>query len=239
MDFSLSSDQLQRYRGLISVPGMSEAAQARLLRGCVLILGAAPNALQAARYLAEVGIGSLLLVDEDLRTLSAIRKELAESPRFSPDTNVSCFAWKFDAHSAEDPINKADVIIDGLVNWQDKLLASDVCMQLQRSFIHAGGAGFRFQIFCMRPSKSACLRCVFPQVGIDDFPLNADQSLTAPPIAALAGSMQALEAIKLIAQIGATQGNELLKFDGLSGEIEVLRGLDPRADCPDCGRFVR
>lgn len=209
------------------------------MKGSVLILGAAANALQAARYLVEVGIGNLYLVDEDLRTLSAIRKELTESPRSSPDTNISCLAWKFDAHIGEEPIRKADVIIDGLLNWQDKLLASDVCMQLQRTFIHAGGAGFRFQIFSMHPGRSACLRCVFPQVGIDDFPLNADQSLTVPPIAALAGSMQALEAIKLIARVGATQGNELLKFDGLSGEIEVLRGLDPRSDCPDCGRFFR
>jgi hypothetical protein len=46
--------------------------------------------------------------------------------------------------------------------------------------------------------------------------------------------MQALESLKILSRLGVSQGNELLKFDGLSGEFEVIRGLDPRRDCPDC-----
>lgn len=155
------------------------------------------------------------------------------------DTRVHTQNWQFNSADAEALFRQVDAVIDGLNNWQHKLVASDLCMQLGKPLIHAGGAGFRYQVYTMAPPKSACLRCVFPEVGMDDVPLTPTDANTLSPVAAMVGALQALEAIKIVAKLGATQGNELWKFDWLSGEFETIRGLDPRFDCPDCGRHLR
>ena len=112
-------------------------------------------------------------------------------------------------------------------------------MQVKKPLIHAGGGGFRFQVYTMLPSKSACLRCVLPEIGMDDVPLTTMEFGALEPVAAMIGALQAVEGIKVVAKVGASQGNELWKFDWLSGEFETIRGLDPRSDCPDCGRYAR
>ena len=74
---------------------------------------------------------------------------------------------------------------------------------------------------------------------MDDVPLTPTDTSTLAPVSAMIGALQALETIKIVARLGASQGNELWKFDWLSGEFETVRGLDPRFDCPDCGRNSR
>lgn len=218
---------------------MSEAAQWRLLQGSAVVLGIQETGAVVAQHLAQAGIGKLELVDDNPKALSALYRTLVEMPGKSADTQINCRFWHFDGHDAEQRLAEGDVIIDGLQSWQDKLIASDICMLLNKPLVHAGGSGFRFQVFTMVPSQSACLRCAFPQVGIDDVPLTTDQVASFGPVLGLVGSLQALSAIKLIARLGATQGNELLKIDCLSGEFEVITGLDKRPDCPDCGRNLR
>jgi molybdopterin-synthase adenylyltransferase len=154
-------------------------------------------------------------------------------------SQLLCKAWKVDGHDAESIFSEFDVIIDGLTNWQEKLLVSDVCMHINKPLVHAGGSGFRYQLFTMVPSRSACLRCAFPMAGIDDVPMQPPEHKSIAAVLGMIGAWQAVEAIKLIGKIGAIQGNELTKIDWLSGEFETIRGLDARKDCPDCGRAGR
>lgn len=213
------------------MPAMSEECQERLLNSRAVILGASESALVAARFLIESGLGKLEVYSDDKES-KAFQEGLS-------DCAVSCFTTPFNAHSAESILENADVAIDGLKDWQGKLLASDICMQMRKNLIHAGSIGFRAHVYTMRPGRSACVRCVLPEVGIDDVSRVDREFGYFPPLAGLIGAFQAIEATKLMAQLGAIQGNELLKYDGLSGEIETIRGLDPVADCPDCGRQVR
>lgn len=223
----------------MAVSPISEAAQHRLASGRVIIMGVLGCGAVAARHLAESGVGQIELLDEDPKALSALYRSLTELPARSSATQISCKAWRFDGHEAEKILMDTDVIIDGLSNWQDKLIASDVCMMIKKPLVHAGGSGFRFQVFTMVPARSACLRCVFPLIGIDEVPFGPVETTSLGPVIDIVGSLQALSAIKLISHFGASQGNELLKIDSLSGEFEVVRGLDPRPDCPDCGRLMR
>ncbi len=220
----------------MALPGMSAEVLGRLSGGSVLITGVQSSGVIAAKHLVEAGVGKVWLVDEDPKVLASAYK-LAEA--VSSQSQVFCRAWKVDAHDAETVFSQCDVIIDGLSNWQEKLLVSDVCMHIGKPLVHAGGSGFRYQFFTMCPSRSACLRCAFPMAGIDDVPLTPPEHKSIAAVLGIVGAWQALEAIKLIAKIGAIQGNELTKIDWLSGEFETIRGLDPRPDCPDCGRAVR
>ncbi len=219
----------------LALPGMSTDVLSRLSAGSVLVAGVQSSGLVAAKYLVEAGVGKVWLVDEDPKALSSAYK----SVEGLSESEVICRAWKVDGHDAESIFSESDVVIDGLSNWQEKLLVSDVCMHIGKPLVHAGGSGFRYQLFTMCPSRSACLRCAFPLAGIDDVPLQPPEHKSIATVLGIIGAWQALEAIKLIAKIGAIQGNELTKIDWLSGEFETIRGLDPRKDCPDCGRATK
>lgn len=235
----LSREQFERYRKQLSLPGMSEDAQRRLLAGRVTVLGINSWGAFAARFLIETGIGTVVAVDDSVERLKQLKDSLDHLLSKNPDVSLQLRTWRYDASEAEALFADADVLVDGFDNWQHKISTSDICMQRKKSLIHAGGNGFRFQIYAMVPPRSACLRCVLPEVGIDDPPIGSPDTFTLSPVAAMLGGLQAFEAIKLVGRLGATQGNELWKFDLLSGELETIHGLDPRADCPDCGQYSR
>jgi molybdopterin/thiamine biosynthesis adenylyltransferase len=216
-------------------PDANLSSQLTLGMSTVIILGLHWSGAKVASHLVQAGVGKVILADHDENSLfEAQRSVRARISEFESATELVCKQVSFDAQIAEQLINDADIVVDCLQNWQKKLLASDVCMHLRKTLIHAGGSGMRFQLYAMRPGKSACLRCAFPMAGIDDVPLLPETETSLEPLESMVAAMQALESLKILSRLGVSQGNELLKFDGLSGEFEVIRGLDPRRDCPDC-----
>lgn len=231
---NLSYEQLLRYRDQLNVPGMTQEAQARLLVGKVAVLGNSGSASIAARTLIQSGVGELTLIDESPKKLAQLSHNLKNGDEQVIDTKITMKALALTETQTEKLIMQSNVVIDSLGNWQDKLTLSDICMSAGTPLVHAGIAGFRYQLFSMLPGKSACLRCALPLAGIDDVPLKPLKLGKVAAVLEMVGAWQAIEAIKLVARVGATQGNELFKFDCLSGEFEIVRGLDPQPDCPDC-----
>ncbi|MBI4532767.1 MAG: ThiF family adenylyltransferase, partial [Candidatus Melainabacteria bacterium] len=140
--------------------------------------------------------------------------------------------------NADKILKDYDLIIDGLADWQDKLVIGDECMRLSKPLVHVAIAGFNFHLYAMLPGKSACLRCLFTQVGIEDFPTTKVHNVSFSPIEGMAGTLQASEAIKIIAHVGITPADEYIHFDGLRREFHTERGFRPTPDCPDCGRYA-
>ncbi len=198
----------------------------------ICVLGSLSTGQSVTRNLYRAGARKVNLVNVDLS-----EKESGYS-----SSNKSEFCQTIDAEwtiaNIEGFVQEAEIVIDTLSDWQQKLTLSDICMDSEKVLIHSGITGFRFQIYTMIPGRSACLRCALPVAGIDQVPL----SPTGPPaidaVIELVDAWQSLEAIKYLAKIGIVQGNELFKFDCLSGEFEVIRGLDAKLDCPDCGRKI-
>lgn len=234
---------------------MDEKAQSRLLSARVVVIGLDGGGITTAVHLLQAGIGHLGLIDAgevsaadvNFQTLfsnidigrhrvTAIMGRLAP---LNPDTALEPIAGSFNAHTAEEIVGRFDLAVDGLADWQDKLLASDVCMQLGRPLVHAGISGFSFQLFTMVPGKSACLRCVLRQVGEEDLPPAEAQRARFSPLCGMAGAFQALEAIKLIAHTGASAADELIRFDAVRRTFHTWPGLTPQKDCPDCGRWCK
>ena len=236
---SLTDEQYQRFRKQLSLPGMSAEAQDRLIAGHVVILGIDNWGSLTAQYLADAGVGHLTLVDEDEQALKSAAANLQNSAPNNPQLKIDSKHWSFATAEAEKLASGANVVVDALSNWQHKLAVSDLCMLLKLPLVHAGGSGFRYQVYTMLPGRSACLRCAFQEVGMDDVPLTSTDTSSLLAIAAMIGALEAVETIKLIGKIGASQGNEMWKFDWLSGEFETVRGLNPRRDCPDCGRHLK
>lgn len=221
------------------MPGMTEECQERIFKSRVLILGASEIAYVVADYLTKLGTGVIELAGASHYDLQTVAERIELKHGANTETQIIVSKTNFDSHDSEELISRCDVVVDALNDWQLKLVASDTCMRLSLPLVHSGGEGFRYQLYTMRPGQSACLRCVFPRIGIDDFPIAQDESAIFPPVQGTIGALQALEAAKLAGRLGASQGNELMKFDFLSGEMETITGLDPVKDCPDCDKRRR
>ena len=234
---------------------MSREAQARLAAARVLILGLRGSGTTAALLLAQAGIGHIRLMDADAVSREDVQFQSLYAPadvgrargqaaklrlaRLHTGAQFDHVPGKLTAHTAEDIIDPNDVVIDALDDWQDKLLASDACMKTWRPLVHAGVTAFNFQLYTMVPGKSACLRCVFSQAGLEDVPTTKTESGRFEPICTMAGSFQALDTVKLIARLGASAADEMVTFDGLRRTLQTIHGLTPHSDCPDCGRRLQ
>ena len=249
---SLSPEQKERYKSQMTLPGLNEIRQQRLFDAHILIIGLNAVGTNCARNLAQAGIGHLKVIDErlvqmcDLSSHGIFTPEDVNRPRvevlkrhlqnLNSQIVVDTGFYKFDTHNAEELLQDTDLAIDALDSWQDKLLASDCCMQTKRILIHSGLMTFSFHIFCMIPGRSACLRCVFARLGLEDFPPDGMDQGVLGAVASLAGAFQAAEAIKLVSRLGAVSANHLLRFDVLRSEFDDMTELTGRNDCPDCSK---
>ncbi len=193
----------------------SQRRQVALSKSTVLILGSSAISKCLTRNLKQAGVNKI---------------------QFLNQTSLQS-AWSL--ANIEKLVRQSHLIIDVLSDWQRKISLSDICMDCDKVLIHSGITGFRFQIYTMTPGRSACLRCALPLAGIDEIPLQPPKEKTIDSVIELVAAWQSLEAVKCLAAIGVTQGNELFKFDCLSGEFEIIRGLDANPDCPDCGRKIK
>jgi molybdopterin-synthase adenylyltransferase len=217
------------------MPGMTDAKQERLISSSCLLIAGDAQIETTIKHLISAGVGRICVVGDE-SSLTGISAVTAHAGNV--DVTVDLHKVQKNHQLSEALIESVDLVVEATLDWQFKLQLSDLCMRLSTPLIHSGASGLRFQLFTMVPGKSACLRCALPQAGIDDFPITPVERATFAPIATCAGALMALESIKLLANLGVTQGNELWKIDGLSGEIEIVRGLDPKRDCPDCGRAI-
>ncbi len=235
----------------MALPGMSPEAQEKLSTAKVAIAGMGGVGLACAGYLANAGVGHLIIIDpasvrledlpeqslidhSDIGTLKVIAAK-RHLQRLNPSIKVTSEPLRLATHTAENFIRRGDIIVDCMGNWQDKLSASDVCMQQGKTLVHAGVRGYEFQIYAMIPGRSACLRCLFADTGIEDVVSSDDAALgTLGPVAAMAGSFQAIEVIKMICGLGATPATNLTKFDALRRYVDQIIELGPRSGCPDC-----
>lgn len=228
-----NEEEHSRYAGQLSVSGFSAAHQQKLLQAKVLLMGSGSVVCAAAHGLVASGVGALKIVDSHLAGLNSLRTSLAM------DGDCQITYQLVESHSAtselESQVAASDLVIEVLHDWQEKLSLSDLCMASRKPLLHCGGAGMRFQLFCMLPGKSCCLRCLLASLGLEDSIGSREAQGVLESLAGVIGNSLALGAVKILSGFGASQSNELIKIDGLSGELEVLRGFDPVSDCPDCG----
>ncbi|MBS2007735.1 MAG: ThiF family adenylyltransferase [Cyanobacteria bacterium SZAS TMP-1] len=224
----------------LKLSGFTRANQDRLEKGSALICGAGTVAQVVALNLLNVGFGSIKIVATELSRLNALSSILAAS---APGLSTELSFELIDNYPLGDEnrsgalLKNCQIVVDGLGSWGEKLELSDMCMQYRRPLVHAGGGGLRYQLFSMVPGRSACLRCLLAMVDMEDFTRIRKEEGSLYAMDSFVASYLALEVIKLVGRVGASQGNELFKIDGLSGEMEVLRGMDANEDCPDCGNL--
>jgi sulfur-carrier protein adenylyltransferase/sulfurtransferase len=245
----LTAPQMERYSRQIILEEMGVGGQARLLRGKVLIIGAGGLGSPTALYLAAAGVGTLGIVDGDQVDLTNLHRQIlhatsdvgrpkTESARrtlsgINPDVTVVPYQTVLTSANAMEVLRPYDVVINGSDNFPTRYLVNDACVLLGKPLVDASILKWEGQATTFVPGRG-CYRCLFPTPPPPGAVPSCAEGGIIGALCGYMGTRQALEAIKLLLDVGETLANRLLIFDALEGETRVVR-WNRNPACPVCG----
>ena len=260
MGFSLmNDDQLLRYSRHILLPELGIEAQTRWLAAKVLIIGAGGLGCAAALYLGASGIGSLTLIDHDTVDLTNLQRQIAHTTTrvgqtkveslsqaihaLNPEIDVTALPERVTAGPELDRyVNAADVVIDCSDNFTTRHAINAACVNLGKPLVSGAAVAWDGQLCVYLPrgwggaadeQRSPCYACLFPpESQVIETPCSTMGVLA--PLVGIIGSMQAAEALKLLAPSGTPAAGRLIMVNAHRMEWTTLRThRDPT--CPVCG----
>ncbi len=245
----MEDDELLRYSRQIMLPQIGIAGQERLRAAHALIVGLGGLGAPAAMYLAAAGVGRLTLADGDTVDLPNLQRQVihhnadigrakVESARerllaINPATDIHGLAVRLAADALDAAVRDADVVLDCTDNFATRFALNAACLRAGKPLV--SGAAIRMEgqlsVFDARRADSPCYRCLYPEGP--ELAESCGETGVLAPLVGVIGSLQAIEAIKLITGIGETLVGRLLLFDALSLEWRELR-LPKDPHCPIC-----
>lgn len=255
MDITFTDEQLLHYSRQIMLPHFGVEGQQRLQNAHVVIIGIGGLGSPAAMYLAASGTGSLTLVDFDSVDNSNLQRQIvhnthsigsnkAESAKktlqiINPETEIHCIKKQLTLDELKAVIADASCVVDATDNFASRYLINRACVALHIPLVTAAAIQYEGQIsvFDLRKGSSACYACLYPEnnTGSEEENTSCSDNGILAPVVGIIGSMQALEAIKLICNLGQPLKNRLLLFDALTQQWRTMElGKDPA--CPVCKR---
>ncbi len=250
---TLTSDQRNRYQRHLLLPEVGEAGQQKLLNKSVLLLGAGGLGSPAALYLAAAGVGHIGIIDMDevdasnlqrqiLHNMDRIGERKVESAKktiqlLNPDVEVTTFDVRLGADNVLDIIDGYDVIVDGMDNFPTRYLVNDAALLKKIPVVHGSIFRFEGQVTVFRPYEGPCYRCFVPEPPPAELAPSCSEAGVLGVLPGIVGSIQAMEAIKLLLDLGDPLVGRLLSYDALE---ETFRTFKMRRDpnCPACGDDV-
>jgi adenylyltransferase/sulfurtransferase len=246
----LSHEELLRYSRHLTLPDLGVEGQTRLRAARVLLVGAGGLGSPAGLYLAAAGVGTLGIVDFDVVDRSNLQRQILHGtaaigePKTSsararlhdinPHVVVETFAERLTSANALDIARGFDVIVDGSDNFPTRYLVNDACVLLGKPDVY--GSVFRFdgQVSVFDARRGPCYRCLYAEPPPPDLVPSCAEGGVLGVLPGIIGSLQALEAIKLIVGFGAPLIGRLLLFDGRRVQFREL-ALEKDPACPICG----
>lgn len=249
MDFT--SEERQRYARHFSLPGFGIEGQRLLKKSSVLCVGAGGLGSPIAMYLAAAGVGRIGIVDADtvdasnlqrqlLHDTDSVGKKKTDSAReriraINPHVEVTAHETFFRSDNAMEIAAPYDLIIDGTDNFPTRYLSNDVAVFLKKPNVY--GSIFRFEGQCsvFAPHLGGpCYRCLFPEPPAPGSVPSCAEGGVLGVLPGIVGSLQAMEAIKLLAGIGEPLTGKLIHFDALAARFREFKlRRDPQ--CAVCG----
>ncbi len=248
----MNDEQLLRYARHILLDDLGIEGQEKLLASRVLIVGAGGLGSPVAMYLASAGIGQIVLADHDRIEMSNLQRQIlhtserigelkAESGRqtlrtINPEILVETRTTRLDADALMSEIGGVDLVVDCTDNFATRHAINRACVHHAKPLV--SGAAVRYDgqisVFDTRDQASPCYHCLFPQAD-DVEQVNCATMGVFAPLVGIIGSMQAAEAIKVIAGIGEPLTGRLLILDATDMKWHSVRvRRDP--GCPVCAQ---
>jgi len=232
------------------LPEIDITGQQRLVDASVAVFGLGGLGSPVALYLAAAGVGRLVLVDFDQVELSNLQRQIihatddlgrlkVESARdhllaLNPEVSVETVSKVLEGDALDAVVGSVDLVLDCTDNFPTRFGINAACHRLGKPLVSGAAIRFEGQVSVYFPGQgeSPCYRCLY-----DDSPANVEtcaQTGVVAPLLGIIGSVQALEALKVLAGIGEPLRGRLLMLDGLRMEWHSMRfKRDPQ--CPVCG----
>jgi sulfur-carrier protein adenylyltransferase/sulfurtransferase len=228
--------------------------QAKLRAARVLVVGAGGLGVPVLSYLAGAGIGHIGIVDGDKLEASNLHRQplysfdavgqpkaqlaAARLRALNPDVDVQIYGLRLTATNAPELISAWDLVIDCTDNFSTKFLINDVCVSARKPAILSSIYQYEGQLQVIRPdAHGACLRCIWPEATRDGLVGNCAEAGVLGPVPGVFGSLQALEALKILLGLPGQLGDELLVMDLLTLQISRMKAR--RAAVCASGRCAR
>ncbi|HEB97973.1 MAG TPA: molybdopterin-synthase adenylyltransferase MoeB [Thiotrichales bacterium] len=245
----MEDEDLLRYSRQIMLPAFGVEAQERLLQARVLIVGAGGLGSPAALYLAAAGVGHLVIADDDEVDLTNLQRQIlhgqddlgrpkVDSARdrlaqVNPDTRVTALQTRLEGPALAAQVAEADLVLDASDNFDTRFAVNAACVAARTPLVSGAAIRMEGQLAVFRPDlgQGPCYRCLYKD-GEEAEQTCAENGILAPVVGVI-GSLQALEAIKVLTGVGEAAGGRLLIFDGTACEFRTLR-LRPDPACPVC-----
>ncbi len=246
----LNPEQRNRYNRHLLLPEVGEVGQQKLLDSRILLLGAGGLGSPAALYLAAAGVGTLGIVDMDVVDASNLQRQILHNidrvgerkvdsakktlTALNPDVDVVTYDVRFGADNVVDIIDGYDVVVDGTDNFPTRYLLNDASMLTHTPVVHGSIFRFEGQVTVFKPYEGPCYRCMLPEPPPPELAPSCAEAGVLGVLPGIIGSIQALEAIKLVLDLGDPLVGRLLAYDALEQSFRTFKvRRDP--ECPTCG----
>jgi molybdopterin/thiamine biosynthesis adenylyltransferase len=247
----MEDQDLLRYSRHILLEEFGIDGQARVSAGHALVIGAGGLGSPVALYLAAAGVGRITLVDDDEVDLTNLQRQIAHSTArvgqakvksaaaamrdINPEIRIETHVERADEALLDRLVATADVVIDCSDNFATRHAVNRACVAHARPLV--AGAAIRFDgqlsVYDTRDAASPCYACLFPPDAAFEETRCAVLGVFAPVVGTI-GTLEASEALKLLAGIGPSLAGSLLMFDGRRTAFDTLRvARDP--GCSVCG----
>lgn len=245
----MKDDQLLRYSRQIMLPDMDIAGQQKLINATVLIVGMGGLGSPVAMYLAAAGIGKLIIADADVVELSNLQRQIAHSQDtigmskvesgkqrllgLNPDLEVTTLNARLTGAELDRAVEQSDLVVDACDNFATRFAINQSCLKYVKPLV--SGAAIRMEgqviVFNSADPASPCYRCLYKEG--DDADTSCATNGVMSPVVGIIGTVQAMEAIKVLTGIGQSLQGRLLLLDAKTMQWREMKlARDPA--CPAC-----
>jgi adenylyltransferase/sulfurtransferase len=235
----LSDRQLLKYSRQVLLPDIDVQGQEKLLAAKVLVIGLGGLGSPVAMYLAAAGVGELVLVDDDIVELSNLQRQIIHDESaiglqkvasaaqriglLNADTKVQCIPTRLSESVLSELLKTVSLVVDCSDNFSTRFMINKACVMHKVPLVSGAAIRMEGQLLTIDPrvEQSPCYQCLYPQA--DNENLSCSESGVLAPLVGVIGSMQALEAIKVLVGMSDTLVGRLLVFDGKSMQWQTLK----------------
>jgi molybdopterin/thiamine biosynthesis adenylyltransferase len=250
----LDAHARERYARHLSMPEVGEEGQMTLFASRVLLIGAGGLGSPAALYLAAAGVGTLGVVDHDVVDRSNLQRQILHTDSrvgmskvasarqaieaLNPAVKVIGFETRLTSANVEELFTGFDLVVDGSDNFPTRYLVNDACVRLGLPCVHGSVYRFEGQVAVFWPGRPGrpgpCYRCLYPEPPPPDMAPSCAEAGVLGVLPGVVGLLQAVEAIKLLLQLGDPLVGRLLHYDALHARFSEY-ALERNPRCRYCG----
>ena len=250
---TLSATQRNRYHRHLLLPEVGEEGQQRLLDSKVLLLGAGGLGSPAALYLAAAGVGTIGIVDMDVVDESNLQRQILHNmdrigerkvdsakktlTALNPDVTVATYDVRLGADNVLEIFDGYDLVVDGTDNFPTRYLVNDASLLQRIPVVHGSIFRFEGQVTVFDPYNGPCYRCLIPEPPPAELAPSCAEAGVLGVLCGIVGSIQAVEAVKMLLRLGDSLVGRLLAYDALEESFRTFKvRRDP--ECPACGEHA-